>query len=146
MKFLTLLLCFPLVLFAAIEEHAFENTQQEKIYSTLIQELRCLVCQNQNLADSNASLAKDLRNKTYEMVKAGKTHQQITEFMTKRYGDFVLYKPPMRLSTLLLWLGPFVFLILAVVYLARFMINKSRSHNIPLPDDELSEARRFLDE
>jgi cytochrome c-type biogenesis protein CcmH len=77
-------------------------------------ELRCLVCQNQTIADSNAPLALDLRNQVREMVKRGDSQQQIVDYMTARYGDFVLYRPPVKSTTALLWFGPFVLLVVGV--------------------------------
>jgi cytochrome c-type biogenesis protein CcmH len=139
-----LLLIVPLSLFARIESHEFDNPAQEALYVQLTKELRCLVCQNQNLADSNAELAKDLREKAYEMVKQGKTHDQITEYMIARYGDFVMYRPPMKTSTYLLWLGPFVFLLIALLVLIFFIRKKSSSNDAPT-DDELKAARQHLD-
>ena len=90
--------------FAAVEVHEFDDPVQEARYKKLIAELRCLVCQNQNLADSNAELAQDLRNKTYEMVRAGQSDEDIIGYMVQRYGDFVLYRPPLKATTVLLWL------------------------------------------
>lgn len=104
---------------AAIETYRFDTPAQEASYKRLIAELRCLVCQNQNIADSNAELAQDLRRKTYEMVKAGQGEQEIIAYMVQRYGDFVLYQPPMKNSTLLLWAGPFLILALGLLVLAR---------------------------
>lgn len=95
---------------ARVEVYQFETPEQETSYKRLIEELRCLVCQNQNLADSNAELAQDLRQKTYEMVIAGKDEQAIIDYMVQRYGDFVLYRPPVNATTLLLWVGPFLIL------------------------------------
>ena len=80
-------------------------------------ELRCLVCQNQTIADSNAGLAVDLRNHVRDMLKRGDTPEQITEYMTARYGDFVLYRPPVKGSTAVLWYGPAALLVLAVAVL-----------------------------
>jgi cytochrome c-type biogenesis protein CcmH len=80
-------------------------------------ELRCLVCQNQTIADSNAGLAVDLRNQVREMLKRGDTPEQITDYMTARYGDFVLYRPPVKGSTAVLWYGPAALLVLAVAVL-----------------------------
>ena len=87
------------------------------------EQLRCLVCQNQSIAESNAELAVDLRNQVIEQVKAGKTNQQIIDYMVERYGDFVLYKPPFKFSTAILWLGP---LCLFLIGLAAFYINLRR--------------------
>jgi cytochrome c-type biogenesis protein CcmH/NrfF len=82
-------------------------------------ELRCLVCQNQNLADSHAELALDLKNQVREQLRAGRTPEQVVAFMTERYGDFVLYRPPFKSTTWLLWLGPALLLVLGLVGLAR---------------------------
>jgi len=138
------LLLLTLSLFARIESHQFDSPDQEALYVQLTKELRCLVCQNQNLADSNADLAKDLREKSYEMVKAGKTHDEITEYMIARYGDFVLYRPPVNTSTYLLWLGPFVILLAALVALFLFIRRKSSGEDAPTAE-ELKSARNYLD-
>ena len=106
---------------AAIEERHFTNPELEKRYYALIAELRCTVCQNQNLADSNADLAKDLRSKTAEMLEQGKSNQEILTFMSDRYGDFILYRPPFRSDTALLWLGPVLLLLCVVIALGRFI-------------------------
>ncbi len=94
---------------AGVEYRKFDNAEQEQTYQGLISELRCLVCQNQTIADSNADLAKDLRRQVYEMLRQGKGRQEIVDFMTQRYGDFVMYRPPFSAKTLLLWLGPVLF-------------------------------------
>lgn len=141
-----ILLLLPLLVFAGIEGLQFDNPTQEALYTRLIKELRCLVCQNQNLADSNAELAKDLRLKTYDMVKAGKTGKQIADYMTQRYGDFVLYNPPMKQSTWFLWLGPFAFLLLALVFLVSFIRNKSAHSQREVTNEQLALARQHLDE
>jgi len=139
------LLILPLSLFAGIEDHKFESAEREALYVRLTKELRCLVCQNQNLADSNADLAKDLRQKAYEMVTDGKSHAEITEYMIARYGDFVMYSPPMKKTTYLLWIGPFVFLLLAILTLFYFLRRKpSTKDDQPLSEAELEQARRLL--
>jgi len=109
----------------------------------MIAQLRCLVCQNQNLADSNADLAKDLRARTYQMISAGATDQEIVEFMIARYGDFVLYKPPLRWRTALLWLGPFAILLIALGIFF-FTIRKSRAVSV-MSKAERENAARLLD-
>ncbi|RMG28858.1 MAG: cytochrome c-type biogenesis protein CcmH [Gammaproteobacteria bacterium] len=111
---------------AVIEIHQFDDPAQEALYDQLTHELRCLVCQNQNLADSHADLAKDLREEIYEMVRAGKGKQQIIDFMVQRYGDFVLYRPPVKPLTLPLWLGPFALLSLALAVYAFIVYRRSR--------------------
>ena len=94
------------------EPLVFESQQQEDRFNQLTQELRCLVCQNQNLADSDAPLAHDLRAEVHEMLVAGKTDDEIKQFMVERYGDFVLYRPPVQKNTYLLWLAPLVLLLI----------------------------------
>jgi cytochrome c-type biogenesis protein CcmH len=107
----------------------------DKRAQSLSNELRCLVCQNQTLADSNAPLAVDLRNQIREQLQAGKSEQDVRDFMVARYGDFVLYKPPLKATTILLWVGPFLLVLLGAVVLFRRL---RRS----LPDRHLSEADR----
>jgi cytochrome c-type biogenesis protein CcmH len=88
----------------------FDQPEQAARYQHLTEELRCLVCQNQNLADSHADLAQDLRNEVYRMITSGQTDRQIIDFMVARYGEFVLYRPPVSPLTWLLWFGPFLLL------------------------------------
>jgi len=117
---------------AEIEYRDFKQPEQEQTYQTLISELRCLVCQNQTIADSNADLAKDLRRQVYEMLQQGKSRQDIVDFMTDRYGDFVMYKPALKLKTLLLWLGPVLFLVigLATVWVLRSKTSTSEDQSL----------------
>ena len=112
----------PLALFAAaIDSYSFDSPEQEERFKRLSLELRCLVCQNQTIADSNAELAQDLRREVYEMVTAGQGDAEIIDFLVTRYGDFVLYRPPMRSTTVLLWVGPFVLIAIGMVLLVRFI-------------------------
>ncbi|PKM37031.1 MAG: cytochrome c-type biogenesis protein CcmH [Gammaproteobacteria bacterium HGW-Gammaproteobacteria-10] len=110
---------------AAVEVKNFDTPEQERVYSSLISELRCLVCQNQTIADSNADLAKDLRAQVYKMLQQGKSRQEIVDFMTQRYGDFVLYNPPMKAKTSLLWLAPLLFLVIGLL-VAWSVVRKKR--------------------
>ena len=129
---------------ATIETYTFETPAQEQAYTHLIDELRCLVCQNQNLADSNAELAQDLRRKTYEMVKAGKSSQEIVDYMVQRYGDFVLYRPPLKGTTVALWAGPFLILAIGVAVLIR-VITRRRNDTAETDDAaELARVERLL--
>ncbi len=89
-------------------------------------ELRCLVCQNQTIADSHADLAVDLRNQVREMLQAGKTDQQVVDFMTERYGDFVLYRPPFKATTVLLWVGPALMALIGLLCLVLVLRRRSR--------------------
>lgn len=98
-----------------------EDPELEKRVLNLSEELRCLVCQNETLADSRADLAVDLRREIREQMKAGKSDKEIIAFLTERYGQFVLYRPPVQPSTYLLWFGPFVFLIIGLAVLYRYV-------------------------
>ena len=102
----------------------------------LAHELRCLVCQNQTIADSNAPLALDLRNQIREQLAAGKSERDVIDFMVARYGDFVLYRPPFKATTIALWAGPFVFLVLGAWLLLRLLRRRTA------PEPELSDAER----
>ena len=124
---LTLLLLANTVF--AIDIHEFDNEQQRLDYQQLTEELRCLVCQNQNIADSDAGLAKDLRNEVAKMLKQGKKPNEITDYMVVRYGDFVRYNPPMRADTIILWVLPLLVLLIAAFILIR-TINKNSKQNI----------------
>jgi cytochrome c-type biogenesis protein CcmH len=109
----------------SIEVYTFDNKEQEKQYHSLIEDLRCLVCQNQNIAESNAELANDMRRKTYEMIKQGQSETEISEYMVTRYGDFVLYRPPFNPMTWLLWFGPVLVFVFGVIYVIRLMKSQS---------------------
>jgi cytochrome c-type biogenesis protein CcmH len=104
--------------------------------AALERELRCLVCQNQTLAESNAPLAMDLRNQIREQLAAGKSDREVVDYLVARYGDFVRYRPPLKASTALLWAGPFLFLIGGFYFLARLL----RRRRVPPP--ELTSAER----
>jgi cytochrome c-type biogenesis protein CcmH len=95
--------------------YPFDSLKKETQFNYLLKDLRCLVCQNQDLADSNADLAKDLRGQVYSLVKEGKSDSEIRDYLTARYGDFILFKPPVKGITLLLWFGPFLFLLLGCI-------------------------------
>jgi cytochrome c-type biogenesis protein CcmH len=135
--FALLLFAFSGLAAAAISAYRFDTPEQEARFNKLSQELRCLVCQNQNIADSNAGLALDLRRQIHEMILAGNSDAQIIEFMTQRYGDFVLYRPPLRGGTLLLWVGPFVLLLGGAAALA-FIVRRrvGASAEAPLTEEE----------
>ncbi len=107
-KYITLLFVLFSMPLMAIEVYDFENREQEALYQQLAKELRCLVCQNQNLADSDAGLAKDLKDQVAEFVIAGQNADTIKQYMVDRYGDFVTYDPPMNASTVFLWFSPLV--------------------------------------
>jgi len=111
----------------------------------LAAQLRCLVCQNQSIAESDAELAVDLRKQINEQIKAGRTDREIVDFMVTRYGDFVLYKPPFKASTVLLWVGPVALLLVAVfIFLRTLAVRRARIEERPLTDAERAEAQRLL--
>ncbi|HKO35006.1 MAG TPA: cytochrome c-type biogenesis protein [Pyrinomonadaceae bacterium] len=124
-----------------------EDPAVEQRMKHLTKELRCLVCQNETLADSQAPLAEDLRREIREQIKAGKTDQEILAYATQRYGDFVLYNPPVKATTYLLWFGPFVLLVGATAFLYRYV--KRRRDLIeakPLTEQERQRAEKLLKE
>ncbi|MGV6987685.1 cytochrome c-type biogenesis protein [Testudinibacter sp. P80/BLE/0925] len=118
LKILALLL-FSLPAFAVIESYEFASPQQEQTYQQLIQQLRCPQCQNNNIADSNATIANDMRAKVHELLQQGQNKDEIVDYMVQRYGNFVTYDPPLTASTLLLWLIPAGLLLLGVIVLFR---------------------------
>lgn len=128
-----------------IEVQQFETPEQEARYKKLVNELRCLVCQNQNLADSNADLARTLREMTYTMILDGKTNEEIIQYMVERYGDFVLYRPPLRGQTIILWAGPFILLLLATG-ISLLLIRRNRLQPVELGDRDLSQTRLLLND
>ena len=97
------------------EFYVFETVQQERLFNELTQELRCPKCQNQSIADSDAPLAMDMWQRVHQMVMAGQSREEIIEFMKVRYGDFVHYQPPLNASTIILWLGPLVVLVVGAI-------------------------------
>jgi cytochrome c-type biogenesis protein CcmH len=120
-----------------------EDANLERRVANLAHELRCLVCQNQTLADSNAPLAVDLRNQIREQLKAGKSEREITDFMVQRYGDFVLYRPPFKASTVALWAGPFLLLALGAWLFYRRI--RKTTPQPPLSAAERSRAAKLLE-
>ena len=139
-------ICFATGLIAQVAR-PIEDPAIEQRMKHLTKELRCLVCQNETLADSQAPLAEDLRREIREQIKAGKTDQEILAYATQRYGDFVLYNPPVKATTYLLWFGPFVLLIGGTAFLYRYV--KRRRELIeakPLTADERSRAEKLLKE
>ncbi len=110
-----LLLIMPLGLQAAIDTYEFEDEATRERFNKLTFELRCPKCQNQNLQDSNSPIASDLRNEIYKMLQAGNDDNEIVDFMVARYGDFVLYRPPVNQMTYVLWYGPAALVLIGVI-------------------------------
>ncbi|WP_295886838.1 cytochrome c-type biogenesis protein [uncultured Thiohalocapsa sp.] len=120
-----------------LEEFQFDSPAQEAQFRDLISKLRCLVCQNESLAGSQAELAQDLRNEVYRMMRAGQSKDEILDFLVARYGDFVLYDPPLKPSTYVLWFGPFVIIGIAAFFMLRAVLRRK-----PTGDEDISEAER----
>ena len=114
----------------AVDYRQLSDPKQQETYETLTKELRCLVCQNQTIADSNAELAADLRRQVYEMLQQGKSREEIIQFMTDRYGDFVLYKPSFKGKTSVLWIAPVVFLLMGLITVIFFIRRKKAAANL----------------
>lgn len=112
----------------------------------IAEELRCLVCQNETIAASHADLAVDLRKQIRQKLQQGQSREQIVDFMVQRYGDFVLYRPPVKRSTWLLWGGPFLLLLAALTGLALSIRRRRRLAGVPLQDEQAERARRLLGE
>lgn len=144
--FLTFVFFINPATYATFEVKKFQNVQQEQRYKKLIDELRCLVCQNQNLADSNAQLAQDLRKQVFKMINAGQSDEEILNFMVTRYGDFVLYRPPFNASTFLLWVGPFVIFLVGLIVLIRFIRLRKNVVVASLNNTDKAKINKLLDD
>ncbi len=149
MKRLTAILMLALLplggAWAAIDAFEFDNPVDERRYQALSEELRCTVCQNQSLADSNADLALDLRRKVYEMILDGRSDSEITDYMVARYGDFVLYRPPVTPVTYGLWYGPVALFLLGTVVLVVYVRRRGRAADGE-PETLTDEERKRLDD
>lgn len=114
----------------AIDPLPFKDHAQEVRFQNLTRQLRCLVCQNENLADSNADLARDLRHEVFGLMQQGKSDDEIKQYLVDRYSDFVLYDPPVKRSTWLLWFGPGLFLLLGAIVVLVNIRRRGRSARI----------------
>jgi cytochrome c-type biogenesis protein CcmH len=126
---------------AAIDVHEFDNELDRKRYQSFIDEMRCPKCQNQNLAGSDSPIAMDLRRELYLMIEEGKSDKEIIDFMVERYGEFILYRPRVNSSTLLLWGAP-VFLLVAGIILLLVIVRKRRSADLLVKETGLSPQER----
>lgn len=132
---------------AASSLYQFDSSDQAQRFEVLTRQLRCLVCQGESIADSHADLAKDMRTRVHDMIVAGRSNQQIIQFMTDRYGEFILYRPPFVPRTYLLWVGPLLLLLLAcavIMYCVRSARRKTASNG--LEHSERERLSRLLDE
>ena len=139
----TLLMLLSLnIAHAAIEAYDFKSEAEERRFQALTGELRCPKCQNQNLAGSDAPIAKDLKDRTYQLLQDGKTDNEIRQYMVERYGDFISYSPPVRGTTYLLWFGPFALLLLVVAIL---VWRRKKAAAPPATQLDAQEAARLAD-
>jgi len=139
-----MLILFSSIVVAGSVQYEFDDVKQETRFISLSEELRCLVCQNQSLADSNAALAQDLRSEVFKQIKQGKTDEQIIDFLVSRYGDFVLYEPPMNLGTVLLWFSPLILLILIGSYLFGILRQQKKQSQPELNTEQQAKINALL--
>ena len=141
--FIAFLFALPLQAREAVPMAADAATEQRLV--AIASELRCLVCQNESIAGSNAELANDLRREIRTMIRDGKSDAEIMDFMVSRYGDFVRYRPPLKGSTLLLWFGPVLLFVVALGAMVRYLRRRTAVPTPPLSDAQRREAQRLLD-
>ena len=133
--------------FAAIEELEFSSPEDEARYQDLIDVMRCPMCLNANLAGSDAPIAKDLRTEIYKQIQEGRSDEEIIEFMRARYGDFIMYRPPLNTSTAFLWFGPGVLLVLGFFVLRRLLqTSRSSAAQETLSAEEVQKLNSILDD
>lgn len=141
-QFVLLLLLIQGVSAQSIDSKEFFTGEQEQRYQNLISEIRCPVCQGQSIGGSNASLALDLRERVRQLIINGKTNDEIHLFMVERFGDFVVFKPPVKISTFVLWFAPFAFLLICLILL--FRSTKSKSLKKTEEEVDLEKAKSLL--
>ena len=141
-QFALLLLLIQGVFAESIDVKDFENSSQESRYIDLIDNIRCPVCQGQSIGGSNSGLAKDLREHVRIMILSDKSDNDIYLFMVERYGDFVIFKPPINWKTYLLWFTPIIFLVLCFIYLIRITLKKKDFS--PKSSAEIERAKNLL--
>ena len=139
LSLLSLLLFAGLAFAQAIDPLPFKDHAQEVRFQNLTRELRCLVCQNENLADSNADLARDLRHEVFNLMQQGKSDEEIKQYLVDRYSDFVLYDPPVKGGTLLLWFGPLAILLAGAGVVVMTVRRRSRAAPVAVANDKPTE-------
>lgn len=128
----------------ALSSYTFKDKAEEQEFRELTAKIRCLVCQNQSLADSDAELANDLRREVYALWNEQKSEDEIVDFLVSRYGDFVLYDPPFKPSTYILWFGPFILLIIGAYVLSRALKTKAEDEEAELTEEEQQRLKALL--
>ena len=141
-QFTVLLLIIQTSFSENIEAKDFESLDQESRYYALIENIRCPVCQGQSISGSNSSLAKDLREQVRQMILNNKSNKEIYQFMVERYGDFVVFRPPINWKTYLLWFTPVVFLVFCLIYLIR--TTKEKDAIVTDSSVDIEKAKRLL--
>jgi len=141
-QFALLLLLIQATFAESIEAKDFESLNQESRYQALIENIRCPVCQGQSIGGSNSSLAKDLREKVRQMILSNKSNKEIYQFMVDRYGDFVVFRPPISWKTYLLWFAPLVFLVFCMIYLIRS--TRAKNEMVAYSSVDIEKAKRLL--
>ncbi|PID51167.1 MAG: cytochrome C biogenesis protein [Pasteurellales bacterium] len=132
------LFCFSLSTMAAIDALNFSSEQQEEDYHSLTQQLRCPQCQNNNIADSNATIAVDMRAKVFELLQEGKTKKDIIGYMVERYGNFVTYDPPMTTATAILWIAPVMLVLFGLFFVITRRSKKEKIQKIAKNEENLT--------
>ncbi|GMQ97079.1 MAG: hypothetical protein BMS9Abin15_0771 [Gammaproteobacteria bacterium] len=122
----------------------FDNVEYEARFKALTEELRCLVCQNQSVAESNADLAKDIRNQVADMIRQGDSDEAVIDYLVARYGDFVLYRPPLKKQTLILWFGPGLLLVFGLVITVVLIKRRNRAPSISVPPSAMDRVETLL--
>ncbi len=128
----------------ALSSYTFKDKAEEQAFRELTAKIRCLVCQNQSLADSDAELASDLRREVYALWNEQKSEDEIVDFLVSRYGNFVLYDPPFKPSTYILWFGPFFLLIMGAYILSRALKSKTEDKEAELTEEEQQRLKNLL--
>lgn len=144
-----LLICLMIFSGGVCAQHplfSFDNPDQEQRFLQLTKELRCLVCQNQSLGDSKAGLADDLRKEVFRLLKEGASDPEIVDFLVKRYGEFVLYKPQVKPATYALWYGPAALLMIGALTLFILIRRRAKAVVIAPSGPQAEQVRRFLDQ
>jgi len=141
-----LLMAVSLPALAAIEEYAFDTEQQEARFKKLTHEMRCPKCLNSPISGSDAPIAADIRNEIYDQIRSGRSNDEIVEFMSSRYGDFILYRPPLKPGTYVLWFGPAILLLAGFVVIRRMLKNSQQASlsETALSPQEQEKLRKIL--
>lgn len=130
--------------FATIDAYEFRSLEDEQRFRQLTEELRCPKCQNQNIADSNAGLSKDIKDRAFKLINEGKSNREITDYMVERYGDFITYRPPMRPATWFLWFGPFVLALLAAAIIFGRKLRQRTPASVKVTPEQEARVQELL--